>query len=157
VDTISYAGQALTLKGGVQQSSGDYPRTEIWYLINPPVGSSTIVLTLSAGTDYMQCAALNLINVNQSSPLGLPVYDWGAAGPAVALVACEAGDMVIDGICHKTTAAIPGAGQTSRYSGSSDGTWRGSVSTEPGGVGVEMRWTVPSGGFAQMAVAGRHV
>jgi len=148
---------ALTYRGGVQQASGDYPRVEIWYLAAPAVGTGTIVVTLSAGTDYMQAGATDFANVDQSAPVGAPIYDSGAAGPGSNDAVGEYGDIVLDGICCKTTAPVVGDGQTQLWSDSCDGSWMGAASAEPGRPITNMYWVVPSGGFAQMAVAIKHV
>jgi hypothetical protein len=157
VTSVTFGGVALTKRGGVQQGSGDYPRVEIWYLVAPAVSTGTIVVTLDAGTDYMQAGATDFVNVHQSAPVGSPVYDWGAAGPGSADVSSEYGDLVLDGICCKTTAPVVGNGQTVLWSDSCDGVWKGAASAEPGLPTTNMYWVVPSGGFAQMAMAIKHV
>jgi hypothetical protein len=153
VGTITFGGVALTKLGAVQQGSGNFPRVEIWYLVAPAAGSGMLVLTLAGSSDWIEAGGVDFANVSQTAPLGAPVYAWGSAGPASASVPASPGDLVIDALAYAGADATVGAGQTVKWAVSSDGNWKGACSTEPGATNVDMLWTVPAGGWAQMAAA----
>ncbi|HEY3312026.1 MAG TPA: hypothetical protein VGK00_10335 [Anaerolineales bacterium] len=152
VSGVTYGGAALALLKADAMGGPDNQRAEMWYLIAPAVGTANIVITLT-GAEYIQAGGLDFTNVNQVSPFGVPVGAHGAAGPASAVVVSASGEMVVDVVCYRGADAGLGAGQTLTWSATSDGVWKGISSTEPGAVAVAMRWTIPAGGWAQVAAA----
>jgi len=157
LQTVTYGGQAMTLLGGVQQNLGEYPRVETYYLKNPPVGTANVVTTNRySNLNYMEGGAVSFENVDQTTPLGTPVYDWGTVGPAQCNVPAVAGSMVFDTVCYASQAgdASQGSLQTKLWGLTSDGNWKGCSSVSPGNESgsVTMDWTIPTNGFAQLAV-----
>lgn len=153
--SVTYGGAAMSRVAGVSQGAGDFPYAEIWYKIAPPVGTADVVVTFSQA-DYAEAGALDFTNVNQVTPLGNPGRmgtAWGAAGPAIVNLGALDGDLLVDCVCYRGVAGGPGAGQMLRWAGTSDNVWRGGCSTQPGAPAVEMRWIIPAGGFALIAVA----
>ncbi|MCX6081788.1 MAG: hypothetical protein NTW32_19860 [Chloroflexi bacterium] len=146
VGSVTYGGAALTRLGSSQVNPGDYPRTEIWYLIAPAVGTADVVLILASSADYMEAASMDFRNVHQSSPLGSLVVGTYAVGTLSVTVPAAPGDLVLDGICYNsgTAWAMAGTGQTIKWSGSSDGAWKGSGSTKPGAASQVLSWSLPA-------------
>src|SRR4051794_20703563 len=72
VSALTYNGTALTRIAQINQ--GTVRRVEIWQLLNPPVGTANVVLTLGTLTNHANvgvvATALSLIGVNQTTPLG---------------------------------------------------------------------------------------
>lgn len=68
VSGITYNGVALTYINGMQ--GGSSGRAELWYLVNPALGTNNIVVTL-AGTVFTNtfAGAVSLSGVNQSTPI----------------------------------------------------------------------------------------
>lgn len=67
VTGITYDGNALT-KVRSDTSASTVVRSELWYLVNPPIGTKTIVVTLSTATDSV-AGAFSLHNVFQGNPI----------------------------------------------------------------------------------------
>lgn len=121
VSSVSYAGQSLTKLRS--DTSGTASRSEIWYLLNPPSGANTTVVTLAA-TQNMDAVAMTWFNVNSTTPLGTSAgSNSGGVIPAsdaisVTLPSTTTSDVVIDvvSIGPTTSSAVccPGAGQTQR-------------------------------------------
>ena len=162
---VSYAGQALTFLAG-QTSNGNEIRTELWYLVAPPLASlGTVSVTLPSAQKVVAGAA-NFYGVDQTSPFGTPVTGWGNTGPASVTVAAGSGDMVVDvaGAIRVTSSSV-GAGQSQLFT-QKNGTGTGDVwgvsSTEPGAASVVMseNFTTQGGAgdkWAAVAVAIKQV
>jgi hypothetical protein len=160
VTSVTFNGVAMTLLGATQYGSGaDAPRVELWYMLAPPVGTYQVLVTLP-GNDRFTARAVSFANVSQVSPFGEVKTATGASGTnASTTVAAETSGLVLDGLSHRaSTAATPGAGQTSVFNMNSDGFWRGQGSYKAGAASVTMGWTVPAGnGWAQVAAVIRSV
>src|SRR5437773_247767 len=68
VTGVTYSGQALTLIGG-QTAGASTDRIEMWRLLAPPVGTASIVVTLSAAKRIVG-GAVSYTGVDQTTPLG---------------------------------------------------------------------------------------
>ena len=99
--SISYAGRALTRLASQTSPIGDN-RSEIWYLVNPPVGSATVTVQLNNTNDIV-AGAMGFAGVNQTTPFGTVRGNGGdsasacvtlanAPAPLVASVVSAAGD-----------------------------------------------------------------
>ncbi len=149
VTSVTYNGVALTKSGAVQAGSGDFSRSELWYLVNPPTGTNTIVVT-PGGNDWMQTGAISFTGANQITPLGIFASNFGGSGVTSASVNVTSapGEIVVDALTfwNTTTDATKGASQTLQWSTSSDNAWNGRGSTQSGANSVTMSWTIPSSG-----------
>jgi hypothetical protein len=156
VTSVTWQGVALSQLATRSEAAGDFPRVELWYLVNPASGTGNLQATFSV-LDFVEICALGLVNAHQTFPFGSPstvVGASGGAGPAGINVTAEAGDLVLDAVCYRGAAGgAAGVGQLVRMLGSSDGLWRGGCSTKPGAPVVNMSWTIPAGGFAQIGAA----
>ena len=79
VSGLTYNGTSLT-SGAANESSGSSRnvRTEVWYLVNPPGGSSySVSVSVSASLQSYSLAAISLTEVDQSSPVGNTGTDAG--------------------------------------------------------------------------------
>lgn len=73
VSSVTYAGKNLNpVPGGTKNCIVNICRAEIWYIVSPPTGTNTIIVTSSANTD-MAAESLTYSNVD-------PVYPLGAVG-----------------------------------------------------------------------------
>lgn len=142
VTSITYGAQSLTKLGSAQYPSG--ARAEIWYLVAPVVGTANVTVNLS-GTEAVEAAALNFINVNQLAPFGVmsSTSGLGAATGSVSVASAD-GDMVIDVLAKEGGTLTPDASQTSAWAASADGNWKGGGSYEAAGIGsaTNMSWTL---------------
>ena len=158
VSSATYNGVALTNSGSVQAGSGDFSRSEIWYLANPNTGTNNIVVTLSGGNDWIEAGAMSFTGVNQTTPLGAFASNSGTSGTSASVnVSSATGDIVIDTLTfwNASLDATKGASQTLRWTVSSDGSWKGRGSTASGGNSVTaMSWTIPTSGIQGWAIGG---
>jgi len=151
VSSITYAGQALTLKSGpIDQPDTGGQRGRIWlyYLVNPPSGSNTLAYTLSSATYANACSAEIWSGVDTGDPFGTVATASGDPSPATVNVTSSSVQTVVDavGIFGGTTIAV-GGGQTSRDTRDGDdgggnySNTRAGHSSEPGAGSVTMSWT----------------
>jgi hypothetical protein len=157
---VTYGAQSLTKKAHVQYAAGNYARAEIWYLVAPAVGTANVTVTVT-GSEYVEAAALNFINVHQSTPLGTFASSTGLGGsPASVNVSGSEGDLVIDVLVKEGGTLTPDASQTSRWAASAGGNWKGGGSSKLGDSIVPMSWVLTGanawvlGGVAVKSVTG---
>ena len=71
MSSVTYADESLTL-GKVHGGSGSgEQRVEIWYLVNPRVGTDNVIVHLASSANPSYITAVNFTGVNQASPIGL--------------------------------------------------------------------------------------
>ena len=151
VTSVSFGGTALTLLAAAQQAAGDFPRVELWYLVNPGVITGTVTV-ITGAADFMEGGAVDFTNVSQTSPFGASGSGAGAAGPALVALAAEYGDLILDVVGYAGgSAAQAVSGQVEKWNLTSDTNWRGGGSVRKGAATVGMGWNLPSGGWAQVA------
>jgi hypothetical protein len=139
--SVTRNGQSYTYLDAYElgNTSGD-PRVEIWYLVNPPVDTQNVTITMSAASQF-EAAVLNFVNVHQFTPFGTFVPAGGTGTAATVTASGANNDLMLDVISAFSTLSV-GAGQTSRWSDNADANWHGASSTEPGGASVAMSWTL---------------
>jgi len=94
VTGVTYNGTSLT-QAAANESSGSSRnvRTEVWYLVNPPGGSSYTV-SVSTSSTMLGCslAAISLTGVDQSSPVGNTGTDTGNKSAYAASISTGTAD-----------------------------------------------------------------
>ena len=80
VSSVTYADEPLT-KAIAQNASGlsAEQRVEIWYLVNPPVGTANVIVHLATSANPSYITAVNFTGVNQTSPIGAMAGDDGTS------------------------------------------------------------------------------
>jgi hypothetical protein len=99
VTALTYGGVSLTkyAEKSYLDGGGDFPRVEVWYLVNPTVGTANIILT--ASDNYFSAAAQNFVNVDTADPFaGYSDFD-GPSGSAVLSETITGTQMALDVIC----------------------------------------------------------
>ena len=109
VNSLTYGGVALTK--AVDQTSSN-TRATLWYLLNPPVGTANVVVTISA-VENLSAMALNLSGVHQTTPIGTAVGATGQSVAPSATVVSAAGEWVV--------AALATGGDSDRATANADG------------------------------------
>jgi len=144
VETVTYAGQALTKATEVGSATG---RAILWYLVNPPTGLANVVATFPSSGQSIVLGVTSWSKVDQTAPLGTPGTASGVIGtnPSVS-VPSGPNEVVVDVMQSHTVDAVAGPGQTQRFNLNvgGAGTLRGTGSSEPGPAGagnVTMTWT----------------
>ena len=141
VSSVTYAGQALTFLG--TEKEGD-ARLEIWFKVAPLTGTNNIVVTLSAA-GVMVAGASSWTGVDQTNPMGTPVFDKFEGGNPTVTVNSALGEEVVDAISSFDAAGLPTVGpvQAQRWNlqNTTDPMNFGAGSSEPGAASVTMSWT----------------
>lgn len=146
VSSITYGGVNLTYKH--RHSVGD-GRFELWYLLAPPTGANTVVVTWAGSASKGRAAGgSSWTGVAQSDSFGTLVSTVGSGGLSVNATS-GSGEVVIDHYAQGGTVWITqtaGALQTLRgdYRTARDGD-KGSHSSEEGAASVTMSWASSSG------------
>uniref|UniRef100_UPI00262434A2 DUF4347 domain-containing protein n=1 Tax=Zoogloea sp. TaxID=49181 RepID=UPI00262434A2 len=133
---VTYGGVGMTLVG--RSSSGVVP-VEIWKLVNPTVGTASVVASFSA-TTAAAGGATTYNGVDQTTPVrGSFVSAFGNSTTVSVTVASAPGDLVIDAQSWQglPSGGAPGPGQTITWSQQNASITGGSTS-EAGAASVEM-------------------
>jgi len=148
ISSATFNGKSFTKV--IRSVENDGNAGEIWYLVNPDVGTYNIAVTLNGTTDDRALAgAVSLYNVDQVSPVNLSTYGLNTgSGITVSFTPTENNCIAIDaGHENGNTAGTQGAGQTlifKRSAGRSGGTSYKAVNA----VSSSMSWS----GFQQSDV-----
>jgi uncharacterized repeat protein (TIGR01451 family) len=121
---------------------------ELWRLVNPPMGTANVVVTMSSSAKLVIGAA-SFFGVNPAAPNGTFVSNEANTNLATLTVPSAVGELVIDCMAVQGNAATAtvGAGQTqlwNEFSRSNGGAVVGMASTEPGANLVTMSWSLTS-------------
>ena len=147
VTSVTYGGQNLTLLGSANLPNAE--SADIWYLLAPPVGTASVVVTLT-GSCHFVAGATDYFGVDQATPLGTLVTATGNSSTPSLTVASAAGQLVIDSLIAQgdvAPIAPSGPGQTQLWSqttGTSAGDALGGGSDQAGASSVTMSWTQSS-------------
>jgi len=96
VTNVNYGAFNLTLVA--QQTSGaQYPESQIWKLVNPPVGTNAVTIRYSGTQETLYAVAANFTGVNQATPLTSAVIATNATGTSLTnRVGSATGSIVFD-------------------------------------------------------------
>jgi len=114
VSNITYNGNAMTLVRTDFRSATNYPRSALYYLINPDSGSKTVAVTLSGSIS--KCAG-GAITYTGAAQTGQPDADNGANGsstsPSVAVTTTEDNCWVVSVV--SATQSLSACANTQRW------------------------------------------
>jgi murein DD-endopeptidase MepM/ murein hydrolase activator NlpD len=152
--SVTYGTQSLTpLTSILNSGAGDI---EMWYLVNPNVGTNTIAITLGAANTAIDGQAISLYNVNQTTPFGTPndISQYPSAiKPVSNTVTTTANELVLDTMWTSSGSGdtfTPNSGQTAIWTGSAFGIGSYKPSS---GTSTTMAWTLGTADtFADIAV-----
>ncbi len=133
--SVTYNGIALTRFGNITEPTANGTITvQAWLLINPPVGTFNVVVTMSGSANF-KCGAVTVTNVHQTTPFMGLVEAGSTTNKASAAVASALSHLVLSvvGFGPSTVAITSGAGQTPLFNGLAAGVSPVSAaSTKPG-------------------------
>jgi hypothetical protein len=126
VASVTYNGIALT-RVGTAISPNSLNTSEIFRLVNPPVGANTVTVTLASVpvignpfVNYVVGGAISLQGVSQGMPNGAFFPASGTSDtPTVIVTDSVNGDLMLDTLAVSPSAVFvaPGAGQIERWDG----------------------------------------
>jgi uncharacterized repeat protein (TIGR01451 family) len=145
VNSIRYAGLNLS-RIGFRNSGASSSRLELWYLLAPPQGTGTVVVTLTGSTDMVGGAA-SFFGVDPATPLGSFASASGSGLTASLSAPSFPGELVVDLVAAPGIAVSlsPGSGQAIQWndgSGTAGADVRGGSSSIAGASSVPLSWTL---------------
>ncbi|HEU4365568.1 MAG TPA: hypothetical protein VFT13_08910 [Candidatus Krumholzibacteria bacterium] len=149
VASLTYGGTPLTRVGFRDGGSGsDDRRMELWMLVDPPIGTADVAITMSGGAKVVAGAA-SFFGVDALTPTGGFLSAEGNGSLASIVVPSVAGALVMDvlSVAGDAATAGVGAGQSQMWnlwSQSNPGSVVGAASIEPGAAAVTMSWNLAS-------------
>jgi uncharacterized repeat protein (TIGR01451 family) len=147
VTAMTYAGQPMTRIGFLDGGTGSNDRRmEMWRLVNPPMGTANVVVTMSSSSKTVVGAA-SFFGVDPATPHGAFASNEANTNLATLTVPSAAGELVIDCLAVQGNAAtaLVGPGQAqlwNDYTRAVGGAVVGAASTEPGAASVSMTWNL---------------
>jgi VCBS repeat-containing protein len=148
VSGVTYSGQALSLVQSWRDgaNSANNVRCEIWSLLNPPVGSSNVVINFAGGgANALTAGATIWSGVDQATPFSRTnTADGNGASVSLSIVSAT-NELVFNavGIKSGASASTTGTGQVKLW-GFAQNPY-GTASVAPGAASVTNSWIVPSG------------
>lgn len=148
VTNVTYNGTALTYLG--QRTQGSTNGVEIWYMVNPPVGSANVQVTATglSGNDSLAFGVTTFSGVDQSTPLGTFASAGASSSSASVSVSSATDDIVFAVLAAERGSTTANPGQTSQWNRrtlSNNNGVRAAGSTESGSNGsVNMTWSLSS-------------
>jgi uncharacterized repeat protein (TIGR01451 family) len=149
VTSVTYGGSPLTLLDAITDGAPD-TRTEVWYLLNGPTGTNTVLLTMGGITfgDSVDSvtSATTFSDVDQIAPPTV-TGTGNSATASVTLTGTTANDLVIDFVGARESVALTANGaQTTGFNTSTGGTnndiQAGSSGRLGGTPNTPMTWTL---------------
>jgi len=142
VETATYGGRSLSLAGLEMKPSN--ASSEMWYLLDPPTGTHTIVVTMKDKVK-LRGGAISFFNVDQSTPKFYSI-NRNSSTPSLTIPDVREEEVIVDHLTvENTPSASPGPGQTLRWDGAYSSDVRTVCSTKdgpPGGGTVTVAWTL---------------
>lgn len=153
--TISGSGfSTMNLTRAVERSagSGNFARSEIWYLVNPPVGVLDVTVTLST-SDWPSAVAVSFSGVNQATPIRANSNDYNTGvnttTASLTINPTAVNDLALVNLSYWNFSSFGsvGSGQTFIRGATVDDAWRTAISTKPAvGATTAMSWTITARG-----------
>jgi uncharacterized repeat protein (TIGR01451 family) len=149
VTALTYAGAPLTRIGFLDGGNGSNDRRmEMWVLVNPPIGTASVAITMSSGAKLV-AGATTFFGINTAAPAGGFFSNEALTNLATLTLPSGPGELVVDvlAVTGNAATATVGPGQSqlwNLYSQSNGGAVVGTASTEPGAASVTMSWNLSS-------------
>ena len=120
--TASYGGQAMTSAGATSYDYNYAPiSSQVFYLVNPPTGTNTLVVNATASSGTIQEVVANLVSyngVNQTTPVRPGTYqtlhsaNGVTVGSFTATIPSNTGDLTLGAVEATYTFTSPASNQT---------------------------------------------
>lgn len=97
--SATYAGVAMTSAGKVHTNGYINGYVQLFYLVAPPTGANTVVVTTSAAPSSIVGGSVSFTGADQTTPLGTAQTAFGnGTAASVAVASTTTGNMVVDAI-----------------------------------------------------------
>lgn len=150
ISSVTYNGVSLTFLGSVAVGGGE--TLAMWYLLSPPTGTHSVVITTS-GSTYIIGASASYYNVAQSGIFGTLASNTGnSAASSNSPVTTSTNQLVIDVVNNTSPSTdTPTASQTKREQPATSGVAIGDIAAT--GSTMSLTWSFTSSGWAALSVA----
>lgn len=160
VTSVTYGSVALERIAQIvgTKCSATATRSEQWGLVAPAVGTSDVVVTLSARAASLHVGVLDLTGINQAMPVRKPAaVGSGNSSTGTVSVMSDVGDLVVSTVGDGDSILGPGGGQTQEFTspGSGSNTLDNAAASTAAGASpmVLMDWTFGIADEWQMIVS----
>jgi hypothetical protein len=162
--SMTYAGRSMTSLGKVHSNNGAQGYVELFYMVDPPVGTLNVSLTASASVD-LHLFGLGLYNVDQANPIGAVQTSYGSSTTASVLLSPVLARNVIFGSMisgtnistyadgSPTGQQPPTSNDIQNFNNSSDGGCASSQLIVNPALSQTLGWTLASGPWAAIGAA----
>src|SRR3990167_4971703 len=149
--TVTFAGQQCTHVGGPSQVGCS---TEIWYLLSPPEGAGSTVITLrTTGTQHIAAAAASFYNVHQTAPFAGYNVAIGTSGTVSLYMGGVSTQTIIAAVGIAASLTVtPGASETERWDNNDGANITQAGVTEAGSATALIDPTFTSNNWAAVGV-----
>jgi hypothetical protein len=110
VTSVTFGGNPLTFLVGTSSLSG--LGVQVYYMLNPPIGTATITIDFSSPVAYALAGSVSFFNV---MGIGVPAYandNGGTVSDMQVTVSANSGDIVLDMLATQLGSNVnPGPGQ----------------------------------------------
>ncbi len=141
---VTYNSVSMTSAGRVQSNNQNDGYVELFYLVNPTVGTNTVQVTADSAKDLIG-GSVSFIGVDQTTPVSNTATAFGSSAAPSVNVSSAAGNIVIDVV--GVGSAITSSDQTLRWLNNlngSSGSGNAAQSTAAGASSVTMSYVSAS-------------
>jgi len=119
MSSVKFDGVNMTAVPGSIKSRGNSSstlRTELYYMLNPPVGSGTVLITYSGNVSYRIGGAVSLINVKQQLP-EIVVTNAKSSATTIStdITIPNSGAWIVDVVGHSRSGSFTSSTTTERW------------------------------------------
>lgn len=154
VSSVTYGGQNLSQVSGASASnSGDL--LQIWYLLSPPTGANTVVVT-PGSTSYLNGISASYSGVAQTSTFGTAATNSGngTTSSTNTVATTKSSQLVIEAIDNSIPASDTAtASQTKRLQPAGGGTAMGEIAATGSNMTLTWSFGASAGIWVQISVA----
>lgn len=153
VTSVTFNGSSLTRKALANPYFAE--EVQIWYMLEPPVGTFRVEVEYSRKHDGLEARASTYAGVNPYRPFSSVATAGGkGVGPATVTVASRAGELVIDGLAYQNGGVIAAnPDQTERYNQRDAQNAHGASEKAGASPSVTLSWALQNSDTWAMAAA----
>jgi hypothetical protein len=152
ITDVSYNGSSLTRK--TLNNVGFKEEVQLWYMLEPPVGSYQLAVSYSNKHSGLEARASTYTGVNQFRPFSNVTTAGGSGAYATVAVASNSGELVIDGLAYRSGGMMASAAdQVEIYKQRDNLNTHGASEKAGASPNVTMSWTLQNSSTWSMVAA----
>lgn len=147
--SVTYSSQALTYIDDSESTEND--QVSLYYLLNPPTGTNSIVVTLTTSDDAFAGAGISFTGVDQTTPLGTSASAIGSTSPATVTTTTTSGDIVV-AVTANDDKSMTASVDNDIFTGNQPGFYFGIGTETASSSSTTTEWTLSDDNWAMAAV-----